>query len=385
MAWNNFGADILSCSFSWGSPSSAIDAAFNSAMGSGRANKGCCVFVATGNNFASSITYPASLPNVFAIGSSTPYDTRSSFSDYGTGLTFVAPGEDIYTTEVSGGYYQGFSGTSAATPVSAGIAALILSLNPNLTRTDVYILMVQSCDKVGGYTYNYGQPYDTYNNEMGYGRINGFTAVTKVLQSRYAINGPNYLCVGDQGTFSVPNLPAGASASWSAASGIAIDSGSGVASGQSAGNGLRVPIYAQISNNCSSFQLSKLVPVGPVPDECFGNASISNPYQISWAASYNGSFRLKNNNNSTGAYNYIYFGYAPSIGQTTSNPPSGGVSWAASGISQISIVSMPSGWTGTYISGNSLSVYCNSASGVLEINLMTPCGWAFCRFYITGV
>lgn len=301
-------------------------------------------------------------------------------------MTFVAPGEDIYTTEVTGGYFQNFSGTSAATPVSAGVAALMLSLNPNFSRGDIYRIMVQSCDKVGGYTYSYGQPYDTYNNEMGYGRINAFSAIIKVLQGVFLISGPNYLCVGSQGNFSVSSLPTGAAVAWSAGSGVTINASSGVATAQSAGEGQRVARNAQISNSCSAINiaLSKNLPVGAVQAECFGNATINSPYQQSWAAAYNGSFYLKNNNQS-GASNYINFGYAPSIGQTTSYPPASGTIWGTQGITAISIVSQPSGWTGTYISGNSLSVCCNSASGVLGINLQTPCGWVFCRFSITGI
>jgi hypothetical protein len=55
------------------------------------------------------------------------------------------------------------------------------------------------------------------------------------------------------------------------------------------------------------------------------------------------------------------------------------------GVSQVQVVSTPPGWIGTYISGNQLSAYCNNASGTLEVNLLTPCGWVFCRFSIYGV
>ncbi len=385
-AWNNLGADILINSFGLGSPSSAVDSAYNSAMGSGRSNKGCIVVASTGNENSTNVGYPARLTNVIAIGASSPYDARAYFSNYGNDLDFVAPGESIRTTAV-GSTYSYSDGTSFSCPMVAGVAALLLSVNPDLTRDNLYRLLVTSCDKVGGYTYGNIKPYDTWNNEMGYGRINAFRAVSAVLQGIYSINGPNYLCVGNQGTFSVSGLQAGATVAWSAASGVTIDASSGVATAQSAGEGQRVPIYAQISNNCSSFNISltKNLPIGAVQAECFGNAIISNPYRMSWAAAYNGSFYLKNNNNQSGASNYIYFGYAPSIGQTTSNPPAYGVTWGTQGISAISIVNQPLGWTGTYISGNSLSVYCNNASGVLEINLQTPCGLAFCRFYISGI
>jgi hypothetical protein len=274
-----------------------------------------------------------------------------------------------------------FTGTSAATPVSAGIAALMLSINPSLTRLDIFSLMAQACEKVGGYSYSIGKPYSTWNNEMGYGRINSLN----LLLSRYSITGPNYLCAGTQTTFSIANLPSNAVVTWSSAPGININSSTGVATAQPGYNDrITVTATINISNGCFTFTLNKVVSVGAVQAECFGNASISNPPFNSWAASYNGAFYLKNNNGQT-ITNTIRFGYAPSIGKTTSIPPASGETWGTIGITGISIVSQPSGWTGTYISGNSLSVYCNNASGVLGVNLTTPCGVIFCRFQINGI
>ena len=73
---------------------------------------------------------------------------RSS-SNHGKGLAFSAPGEHIYTTDRTGtnGYGSGdyvFSdGTSVASPYAAGVAALVLSVNPSLSATNVEQIMQQ--------------------------------------------------------------------------------------------------------------------------------------------------------------------------------------------------------------------------------------------------
>ena len=80
--------------------------------------------------------------------------------------------------------YTYFGGTSGATPIAAGVCALILQTNPNLTATEVQNILQNTADKVG--VYPDGTPYD-YNAvspgrsfEMGYGRINAFRAVSSI-------------------------------------------------------------------------------------------------------------------------------------------------------------------------------------------------------------
>jgi hypothetical protein len=68
-------------------------------------------------------------------------------------------------------YTARFGGTSAACPQVAGVAALVLSLNPNLTNVEVFNLIATTADKVGGYAYN-----NNVSSEMGYGRLNAYNA-----------------------------------------------------------------------------------------------------------------------------------------------------------------------------------------------------------------
>ena len=80
---------------------------------------------------------------------------------------------------VSGDYMPNFNGTSSACPHVAGVAALILSVNPNLTQKEVATIIEKTARKVGGYSYSTvsGRPNGTWHTEVGYGLIDAYAAV----------------------------------------------------------------------------------------------------------------------------------------------------------------------------------------------------------------
>nr|MDJ0808186.1 S8 family serine peptidase [Gammaproteobacteria bacterium] len=129
--------------------------------------------------------YPASLPETVAVGASSSWDCRSAYSQFGPGLDFLAPSAGgplttrITTTDVTGGlgydhtnYNPSFGGTSAASPLAAGIAGLILSVAPDLTAEEVRQLMRDTADKIGPEPYVEGR-----NDRYGYGRVNAHRAL----------------------------------------------------------------------------------------------------------------------------------------------------------------------------------------------------------------
>jgi len=149
------GAKVLSISLSFESDSitlrNAIDYAYN---------KGCVIVAAAGNAGKSGLIFPARYPNVLGVGATTNGTTRTSYSNFGQGIDVVAMGT-YFTTNRSGGFGNA-SGTSIATPQVAGLASLILGLNPGLSNAEVYNIIRQGASGGGSFV----------NDDMGYGVIN---------------------------------------------------------------------------------------------------------------------------------------------------------------------------------------------------------------------
>jgi subtilisin family serine protease len=124
-------ANVVNMSFDLGSPSPALNRVVS------YANKAGVVLVAAaGNEDTSAAVYPAAMNgSVVGIASTTDWDTRSSFSNYGsTDVWIAAPGEYIIST-YPGGTYASESGTSFSSPLVAGTVALMLSAKQPLSQS----------------------------------------------------------------------------------------------------------------------------------------------------------------------------------------------------------------------------------------------------------
>lgn len=135
---------------------------------------------AAGNDGDAYMWWPARYSNTIAVGATTQNDERWSNAPNqgsmigsvdGIQLDLMAPGgtPTIWTTHYDGGYNT--SGTSAAAPHVAGVAALIRSVNSGLSWTQIRNILRNSADKVAG------MGGATYTDYYGYGRINAYQAL----------------------------------------------------------------------------------------------------------------------------------------------------------------------------------------------------------------
>src|SRR5579859_3743702 len=125
------GANVVNMSFDLSVPSSALSSTIS------QLNKsGLILVAAAGNENTSARVYPAALNgNVVGVASTTNYDTRSSFSNYGSAdVWLAAPGENIIST-YPGGTYGSSSGTSFSSPMVAGTVALAMSVKPGINQS----------------------------------------------------------------------------------------------------------------------------------------------------------------------------------------------------------------------------------------------------------
>ncbi len=171
-------------------------------------------FFASGNGGTATLSFPASLTRTIAVGASTNADVRAAFSQFGTGtdtdqngqpiitrLDVVAPGVGIYSTDRTGfgptggyndpdpnnpndidplpftDYNSVLNGTSFASPLAAGIGALLLSVNPALRPDDIRAAMQDGADQVGGVTYD----ANGWHEQYGHGGVDALASLRFVL------------------------------------------------------------------------------------------------------------------------------------------------------------------------------------------------------------
>ena len=234
------GADIISCSWgpmdgAWWDPSDPAHRAFvplpdstrlaiDHALTRGRRGKGCVICWAAGNgNESVDNDGYASHPGVIAVAACNDRGRRSAYSDTGQAVWCAFPSDDaeldaagslprpapaggvwdeehpaprtpgIWTTDWSGphGYNRGgstaagdaaghytnsFGGTSSATPGVAGVAALVLALNPGLRHEEVKDILKRGCDRIDKVKGQY-DPGTGHSPLYGYGRVNAAKAV----------------------------------------------------------------------------------------------------------------------------------------------------------------------------------------------------------------
>jgi hypothetical protein len=140
----------------------------------GRNGRGLTIFWAASNGDVDvTLDEVVSHPDVMAVVRSTRMDLEDNAA-HGATVDLIAPGVAVVSTNGDGTYGES-TGTSFAAPCAAGCAALVLSVNPDLTRNELRAIMLETADKIGGVVYD----ADGHNDDYGFGRVNAFSAVRR--------------------------------------------------------------------------------------------------------------------------------------------------------------------------------------------------------------
>ncbi len=208
------GADIISCS--WGTTNhnyalnSLKEQAIAKAAREGRKRKGCIILFAAGNEGYDYVNLYATHPDVICVAASDSKDRYSNYSNQGMEVSVCAPsngdwplvaaraswdpgtsfrGEGVWRYWADGidrpGPYKHFGGTSGATPIVAGICALMLSVNPDLTAREVKDILQKTADKIGSPS----EYVNGHSRKYGFGRVNADKAVAEALRRKDATAG----------------------------------------------------------------------------------------------------------------------------------------------------------------------------------------------------
>ena len=167
------GADVINVSFAT-PPGSTAGLTLKSAVASAVA-KGTVIVAAAGNWGATSVGYPAGLPGVIGVGATDTFDAlwtqAEEASNSGSALDIAAPGGRILSYyKASGERFGYYGGTSMASPLVAGVAALILSVDPSLAAEEVYDILAGSADDLGA---------SGWDEQFGWGLLDADEAVSQ--------------------------------------------------------------------------------------------------------------------------------------------------------------------------------------------------------------
>ena len=136
------GAQVIN--MSWGDTVNAfiIEASLEYAYA-----RGCVLVGAAGNSGSLGSYYPAGLKTVISVAGLGQEKQLYSDSNFGATIDIAAPGEEIPSTDIDGGY-QNRSGTSMAAAHVSGVAGLLIAANPNYSNTEVQRILIATAESL---------------------------------------------------------------------------------------------------------------------------------------------------------------------------------------------------------------------------------------------
>ncbi|WKZ71999.1 MAG: S8 family serine peptidase [Ignavibacteriaceae bacterium] len=159
------GCKVINCSWGGGGFSMFGQDIINQAT-----DMGAAVIAAAGNESSREKSYPASYDNVLSVVATTSTDGKAGFSNYGYYVDVSAPGNTIYSTWQND-TYTNLSGTSMASPITAGLVALTLAQFPSLTPLQAAEKVRVSVDNIDN------NNTASLKQLLGKGRINALKAL----------------------------------------------------------------------------------------------------------------------------------------------------------------------------------------------------------------
>ena len=176
-AMNN-GAHVINASWGGGSVSTPLSNAIFNAV-----NAGVSFIHSAGNDNTDAEGWHDQIPGVVTVAATNNADQKWTWnatqgSNYGTWITVSAPGQSIVSTVSYSPYTANYTGTSMAAPYVAGLAGLIRSMMPSLTRAQVDSVITVTTDNIDAQN-------PAYIGLLGTGRVNVLTALSDLANAKF--------------------------------------------------------------------------------------------------------------------------------------------------------------------------------------------------------
>ncbi|KQC03897.1 MAG: hypothetical protein APR54_02230 [Candidatus Cloacimonas sp. SDB] len=177
------GANIINCS--WGGPGNAATANY---VVNYATDAGSMVIGSAGNDSWSNDqnpSYPNDCTNALCVAATDQADEITYFSNWGTAIDVSAPGVNIKSTVIGGSGYASYQGTSMSSPIVSGLAALVVSVHPDLCGLQLKERIEMTTDDIN-------EINPDYYGLLGTGRVNAYQAAMYDLIPNLTIESMNF-------------------------------------------------------------------------------------------------------------------------------------------------------------------------------------------------